>query len=140
MPTSLITRLWSLRHQFARYFIVGVSAFVLDMATLYGLKEYLGFDARLAVAINQIIVLSYIFFLNKLWSFQARGAVAMQVSRYIILSLINYVIAIGWMWIWNKWLGFNYLGVRIANITLSIFWNFLLYKYWVYRQPVTPNP
>ena len=130
---------WSMRQQFARYFIIGFSGVILDVGSLYLLKEYLHLRPVVAVIINGIFLLNYVFFLNKYWAFKSTGITHKQIVRFFILAGFNYVIAIAWMFIFNHKFGFNYLLVRIANIALSVAWNFLLYKYWVYKheEPAT---
>lgn len=123
-----------MRHQFVRYFIIGFSGVFLDVGTLYLLKEYLHFRPVVAVIINGILLINYVFFLNKYWAFKSTGVTHKQIVRFFLLAGVNYVIAVGWMYIFNEKLGLNYLLVRVANIALSVTWNFLLYKYWVYKH------
>ena len=120
--------------QFRRYFTVGCSGVVLDLATLYLLKTIIGLTPVVAVIINQLGMAVYIFLLNKYWVFGSSGAFTRQAARYITLTMVNYVIAIGWMWFFNSYLGFNYLLMRLANIALATVWNFLLYRFFVYRK------
>jgi len=134
MLKKIILYLWSMRHQFARYFIIGLGGVVLDIGSLYLLKEYLHLRPVIAVIVNGIFLLNYVFFLNKYWTFKSQGVTHKQVIQFFILSGINYGISIGWMYIFNHIFGFNYLLVRLSNIALSVAWNFLLYKYWVYKQ------
>ena len=123
-----------MRHQFVRYFVIGLGAVVLDIGSLYLLKEFLHFRPVMAVIVNGIFILNYVFFLNKYWAFKSTGITHKQMIRFFILAGINYGIAIGWMYIFNHQLGLNYLLVRLANIALSVAWNFLLYKFWVYKH------
>lgn len=134
MLKKLFLHFWSMRQQFARYFVIGLGAVVLDIGSLYLLKEYLHLRPVIAVVINGIFILNYVFFLNKYWAFKSTGVTHKQIVRFFILAGINYGVAIGWMYIFNHKIGFNYLLVRIANIALSVAWNFLLYKYWVYKS------
>lgn len=120
--------------QFLRYFIVGCSAVLLDMATLYWLKTIIGLSAVWSIVINQLAMCSYVFLLNKYWVFTSSGAFARQAVRYFSLAAANYLIAIIWMWIFNEQIGFNYLLVRLVNIALSTAWNFLLYRFFVYTK------
>ncbi|MBI2444176.1 MAG: GtrA family protein [Candidatus Magasanikbacteria bacterium] len=137
MIKKIVVHLWTLRHQFSRYFIIGVSAVILDIGTLYLLKEYLQIPPVWAVVINQAVLLNYVFWLNKHWSFRGSGVTHQQAVRFGILAGLNYAFSVGWMWLGNHQLQFNYLLVRLANIILSVGWNFLLYKYWVYRPSVS---
>lgn len=120
--------------QFVRYFIVGCSAVLLDMATLYWLKTIIGLSAVWSIVINQLAMCSYVFLLNKYWVFTSSGAFARQAVRYFSLAAANYLIAIIWMWTFNEQFGFNYLLVRLVNIALSTAWNFLLYRFFVYAN------
>lgn len=130
----MITYLWSLRREFAKYFIIGISAFILDMSTLYTLKQYFGMHPVLAVVVNQPFMLAYVFFLNKHWSFKSKGVTHEQMVRFLILTGGNYAFAVGWMWALHHEWNIHYLVARVANIALAVGWNFLLYKHWVYRN------
>ncbi|KKR34640.1 MAG: hypothetical protein UT67_C0010G0012 [Candidatus Magasanikbacteria bacterium GW2011_GWA2_40_10] len=134
MFKKIFLHFWSMRHQFARYFIIGFSGVFLDIGSLFLLREYLHVRPVLAVIINGIFLLNYVFFLNKHWAFKSNGVTHKQMVRFFILSGFNYVISIAWMYIFNEKFAVNYLIVRIANIALSVAWNFLLYRYWVYKQ------
>ncbi len=133
--------LWTHRRQFVRYFFVGVSGTFLDILSLWILKEFFGLIPVVAVVINQVFVLLFIFFLNKKYSFQADGEARKQMIKFFVVATGNYIFAIFWMWFWNQNFGFNYLIVRIVNIALAVAWNFLLYKEWVYKEynPNTTN-
>lgn len=132
MIKKLAWHLWQWRRQFSRYFIIGFSGVFLDMGTIYCFKEFWSLRPVLAVVLNQILIIIYIFILNRYWTFKSAGLIRSQFVRFGILSGGNYLFAIGWMWLWNQVFGFNYLLVRLFNIILSVSWNFLLYKHWVY--------
>jgi len=133
MIAKYLNYLWMHRGQFIRYFGVGFSGTILDIFSLWVLKEFFGLIPVVAVIFNQILVLLYVFLLNKKLSFKARGQTHEQIVKFLILAGANYIFAICWMWVFNHWLEFNYLLVRLVNIALSIAWNFFLYKEWVYK-------
>jgi len=142
MVKKLLLYFWHAREQFVRYFITGCSGVILDMATLYSFKEFFHLRPVVAVIFNQMIIAGYIFTLNKYWSFKAVGLSHKQLIRFLIVLFFNYLLAILWMWFWNHLLHLNYLLVRLANIALSVGWNFLLYKIWVFslnRSELTPS-
>lgn len=134
MIIGLVKKFWPLRCQFFKYAVIGTSGVFIDLITLYCLKEYFGLRPFFAVGINQIIVLCYIFFLNKHWSFQSKGESGRQVIKFLMVACGNYLFAIGWMYLFNENLGFNYMLVRVANIAMSVSWNFLLYRGFVYKK------
>lgn len=132
-PTLLLQKIWEHRAQFFRYFVVGGTAFILDMSSLYFIKEHFSLQPTQAVVINQVFILGYVFSLNKKWSFGATGATRHQLFKFLTLAGFNYLVSVGWMWSFNHVLGVHYLLTRVANIVLATSWNFLLYKYWVYK-------
>lgn len=145
MIKKFLRFLWD--KNFLQYFIVGCSAFVIDFVTLIFFRECLGLNPILSVALNQILAVSYVFLLNKYWSFKSTGQTARQVARFFVLMIGNYTFAICWMWFFTKHVSINlhidlfgktrdlwYLLVRMVNIMLSVSWNFFFYKFWVYKK------
>lgn len=127
--------------EFAKYFVIGVTSFVLDISSLYLFDRYTHLPHYMAVVISQPFILLYVFSLNKWWAFKSKGITHPQAVRFVLLALTNYLIATTWMWFFTKWyqvhlLGprVDYLFIRLANVVLAVGWNFLLYKYWVYRE------
>jgi len=133
MLNNILTKFWSVRHQFAKYFIIGISGVMLDIGTLFILKEYLNLRPINAVIINQILVINYSFLLNKLWAFGAGGQAHKQMIKFFILMGANYLFSIAWMFILNEKLAINYLIARLSNVVLAVSWNFLIYKFWVFK-------
>lgn len=115
-----------------RYFIVGVSTVILDLVSLIFLK-WLGLTAVLAVAINQFFVFGYNFELNKIYSFQDKNRPQRQIIRYLTVAGLNYIVAVGMMYILHDVIGWDYRLVRLITIALATLYIFPLYKYWVYR-------
>ena len=132
--SALATRAWAHRVQFFRYAVTGVVAVILDMSTLYALKEWLHIRPIWAIVVNQGVLVNLVFFVNKKWSFQSTGQTRRQITRFYALAGLNYVISVTWMgWFTHIFGEHWYLLIRLANIALATAWNFLLYKFWVYR-------
>lgn len=141
MIKKFILHLWSARHEFSKYFVIGVTSFVLDLGSLYLIERFFDWPHYVAVLISQPFVLLYVFFLNKYWSFQSRGFSHTQMIRFFSLAFFNYFFATVWMWFFTEvWIvhilgaANDYLLVRFINVVLAVGWNFLLYKHWVYLQ------
>ena len=145
MVKKFLHFLWE--KSFLQYFIVGCTSFLLDFFSLIFFREVLNFNPVLSVACNQVITLTFVFLLNKFWSFKAVGRTKHQVARFFVLAAFNYCFAILWMWLFTKHISVSlhlnilgqtrdlwYLLVRVANIFLAISWNFFTYKYWVYKK------
>jgi len=121
-----------LRAQFVRYFIIGISGVVIDLATFWFLVDILKFGAIYSLMINQVVVFLYAFNLNKRWAFKSLGSTKKEAEKYLFVYLLNYLFAIGWMYVWYDIYDFEPKLVRLVNIALSVSWNFLIYKYFVY--------
>ncbi len=134
MLQKLFHYAWSIRKQFINYFITGFSGTFIDLGTFYLFNSVWHWRPVCAVVLNQLIILSYVFLLNKYWTFKARGMAHRQVARFFILFVFNYSFAIIWMWFWGEWLNYNANWVRLCNIILAVSWNFFIYKYWVYKE------
>ena len=139
MLKKFLLQFWTHRDQFIRYFIIGCSAYVLDISTLYVFKEYLHLRQTIGVVLNQPIVILYVFALNRFWSFKSTGIAHQQLVKFFTVAGGNYLLSALWIWLVSEKLGLNYLLARTLNIMLAISWNFLLYKYWVYAADKTTN-
>jgi putative flippase GtrA len=134
MIRKVIKHFWNLRREFAKYFIIGISAFVADIGSLYILKEHFHLSATVAVILNQPIITACVFYANKKWSFRAGGLTHKQMIRFYILAAFNYGFSIIWIYSMHDLFGVQYIVARVMNIMLAVLWNFLLYKHWVYRE------
>lgn len=124
---------WSLRREFAKYFIVGFSGLFLDMGSLIIFAEIFGWMPVMAVLVNQIFLLTYNFTLNKYWSFRNKAMPHKQLVKYLSLAGFNYIFSVFTMYFFNHILEFDYRAVRIITIAVAVSWNFFLYKYWIYK-------
>ena len=131
---KLIKHLWIHRKEFAKYFIVGISGVVIDMGLLVLFKEVFDIPPVWAVVIIQLLMIAYIFLLNKYWSFRNKEIDHRQLVRFIILAGFNYLFSVFTMYIFNNILEFDYRLVRLATIAVMVSWNFFLYKHWVYAN------
>lgn len=134
MVRKTIAYAWSVRKEFTKYFVVGFSGLFFDIGTLIFFKEIFGINPVFAVILNQALLLTYNFSLNKYWAFRNTAMPHKQLVRYLILAGINYLFSIGAMYIGHDVYGFDYRFVRITTIAIMVSWNFFLYKYWVYRR------
>lgn len=136
----LLGKLWEHRREFFKYFVVGVTAFILDTGSLYLLKEKAQLAPVWAIAISQPFILGFVFLTNRSWSFGAKGTTqesTEQLIKFLILAGGNYLFSLSWMWVIHHEFHIHYMIARVANIILAVAWNFLLYKYWVYKaKPV----
>jgi putative flippase GtrA len=126
---------WSVKRQFAKYFVVGVSGLVIDFTIMVMIKEVFDVRSAWAAAVSQIFSIAFIFTANKYWSFQNQHQTRAQMFRYSLVLAFDSIYAVAAMHFFSDVLGFDYRLVRLASIALMVVWNFFLYKYFVYRKP-----
>ncbi len=132
--SPFIHKLWTFRQQFVRYAIVGCSSFIIDYGLFYILYTFFGWWYLAATALSQIIAISYNFTLNKQWSFSAQGNTHKQIARYMILQTWNYLISIGVLFLLVHYVSLDPRIAKIVVVGIVVTWNFLAYKFFVYRS------
>ena len=134
MILKIFNYFWSLKKQFAKYFLVGILGVVIDFFLLVAIKELAGIKPVWATALSQIVSIAFIFTANKYWSFGSGHQTKRQLARYFVVLAFDYAYAVAMMYFFNDKLGFDYRLVRLVSIALMVSWNFFLYKYFVYRK------
>jgi putative flippase GtrA len=78
--------------------------------------------------------MTYNFLLSNYWTFRAgHGNHARKISKYLALALVNYVFNVVMFKILVEDFGVNaYLTMVLITGTI-ITWNFLLYRFWVFK-------
>lgn len=125
---------WHNRKEIVKYLIVGFSAFAIDYALFAIMHKYFGLWYITASIISQAVTLTYIYVLNRTWSFRSQGSKRKQVKRFAFLQAWNNVFQIGALWITVEVIGLMPLLAKIIVVAIIVSWNFLLYKYFVYNH------
>ena len=120
-------------NNFIKYGIVGGFSFLVDILLLYFLVEFLNIYYLISVTLSLIVATSLNYYLNKKWSFNNTKAIASSFNKYIILFIFNYIMTISMMYFFVSILDFNYLVIKSVIVILLIFWNFIVYKFYVYK-------
>lgn len=121
------------RAQIYKFFVVGVSGVLLDLGLLFLFSQIVHIWPPFAVVLVQTCVLSYNFLLNKYWAFGVKDNIKSQFWKYTLLVIANYALSFGSMYLFYHIFSFNYMIIRVSTIACIFPFNFLAYKYWVYR-------
>ncbi len=115
---------------FIRYLVTGVVAYVVEMATLFGLHHGIGWSAVASVSMSFWVGLSVAFLLQKLVTFQNYHRNAKALFR----QLVGYGILVAWNY------GFTVAAVAVLQHVMPVYairticiliivsWNFIIYK------------
>lgn len=112
-----------------RYLMVGGTAFVLELSTLYTLNHIVGLGPVQSVAISFWVGFIIAFILQKLITFRNyethMHVILKQVIGYTILVAWNYAFTIAAVKILSREV--SVLIIRTGVIVLTTTWNYLLY-------------
>lgn len=133
MPSLVLT------HSLARFVVVGCANFVVSFAAFYASYHYLplgGFDGRGAVA----NVLAYAagmllsFVLNRAWTFDARGPVAVHAWRFVLLNAATLAGSTLIMLALVDWAGYPELAVWLPLLVAIVAAHYLGMKHWAFVE------
>ncbi len=148
-PTSWADRVRSslslLAREIAKFGVVGMSAFVIDVG-LFNLLMFAGGEGPLndkpltAKVISVVAATTFAYFGNRFWTFRHRGRTHMG-REYILFFALNGVamlIALSCLWFSHYALGLD--SALADNISANIVGLVLgtLFRFWSYRKWVFP--
>jgi putative flippase GtrA len=131
-----------LAREFARYLIVGGSAFLVDFGILYLSKTFLlsGFGVTgvyIATALGFIAGLVYNYILSLIFVFKkAKEKVQGKTFRAFITFSVIGVIGLGLtelgMYLGVSVMDINYLLVKVVMAAIVLLWNYLARKFFIF--------
>jgi len=127
----------SIKKQFIRYVIVGLSANVAGFL-IYILVTSLGVSPILTISIFYLIYICLSFYFNKTWSFGHHGQRAVSAMKYLIVYCSCYILNVILLAYFNSYLGFSHLIVQAGAIVPIALLLFVVQRYWVFRTQATP--
>lgn len=135
----LARRAWM--RQMLKSAIVGVSNTLLDFFVYLLLTRFAGMYYLAANILSFALAVTSSFFLNKRWTFRNRSRYShVQYGKFVIISAGGLFINEGVLYTLVEHYGIPDIVGKTAGIVLVFFWNFLLYKYWVFRTVGEPLP
>lgn len=133
--------------QFYKFILVGILNTLIDLGILNGLIFFTGiaagweFSFFKGVSFTAAVINSY--FLNKFWTFQKKeGGGAAEFGQFLIISVAGLGVNVGVASLFVNIIGpqggispqiWANVGA-VAAIGFSTIWNFVLYKFFVFRK------
>ena len=135
--------------EFARYLVVGGSAFLVDYGVLYLTKTYLfqslgDTGVYLATALGFLAGLIYNYILSLIWVFQSaktqnKGKTIGAFVVFAVIGVIGLLLTEGGMYIGYQLLGINYLIVKLFVAAVVLLWNYGARKVILFRDRKTES-
>lgn len=122
------------RVRITKYLITGFSAVGLDAGLYILLTRVFDISEVPANVCTTTIAATFVFLMNKYWSFNNHTGTLRQTRRYLILFAFNYLSSQTAFYLLVEKVEAHDLIVKFALIGVMTTWNFLLYKYWVYAM------
>ncbi len=121
---------------FVLYFIVGALATIVEWILFYLLNTVLHFH----YSISTIIAFAISTFAN--WGFgrllvfkKGSGNLKKEITQIYIVAIIGLSMNLLIMWVGVDLLGFNEMLTKIAATCIVFFWNYIIRKLVIYREP-----
>jgi putative flippase GtrA len=129
--------------EFARYLIVGGTAFLVDYSTLYLTKTYLfanvgDWGVYLATAIGFIAGLIYNYILSLVWVFKSarernKGKTLSAFLIFAVIGVIGLLLTEGGMYIGYDLLLIDPMIVKIFVAAVVLVWNYAARKLLIFK-------
>ncbi|MDN5351824.1 MAG: hypothetical protein PWQ12_743 [Clostridiales bacterium] len=120
--------------QITRYLITGFTAFGIEYSLYVFLYKFIGLYYILSSFIVYAVVFLFSFFVNRNWSFESEGDVRRQILLYFLLFLFNLFFGnIVLLYFLTEYVGLDPLFSPFIKMGLIVCWNFLIYKYVIYK-------
>ena len=120
------------RSSLARYLVVGGLSFGVDAGILVALREGARSPLLVAATVAFWSALVFNFTLNRVWSFGGREDVKISFAKYLTLVAGNYLGTLAILSI-GTGIGLNYVLVKAGAAGTAVCWNYLAYRFWVFR-------
>ena len=121
--------------QLIRYLVTGFTAFGIEYAMYVFLLKVIGLHYILASVIVYALVFWFSFIVNRIWSFKSKGNIGKQLLQYGLLFSFNLVVSnIFIMKLLTDIIGLDPLISPFIKMAFVVSWNFLIYKYIIYKE------
>jgi putative flippase GtrA len=99
---------------------------------IFALAIYLGFEPRIALAIDYIFIGFFSFVMNKFWVFSSDGNLEQEFSKFIFtlffIFLLNLIVLSGLL----QFSFFNAYSAQLIAIIIVTISSYLIQKFWVF--------
>lgn len=119
---------------FFKFGLVGVVTALIYFFMIWFVDFVLSFEYKVSVSIAYLVSTIFHFVANRLFTFSAaKGQKNLQLIRYLVLWVINYLITLSVVSFCVESLHLTtYFGVLIA-VLFTVFLGFILARYWVFK-------
>jgi putative flippase GtrA len=135
-----------LLHEIAKFGVVGIGAFIIDIG-LFNLLRFAGgegpmYDRPLTAKIVSVVVATtFAYFGNRYWTFRHRGRTSFgrEYVLFFVLNGVGLAISVGCLWFSHYALGLtsplaDNISANVVGIALGTMFRFWSYRRWVFPE------
>jgi putative flippase GtrA len=147
---SMARSIWAqadhLLHEIAKFGVVGIGAFIVDIG-LFNLLRFAGGEGPLydkpltAKIVSVVAATTFAYFGNRYWTFRHRGRTSFgrEYLLFFVLNGVGLAISVGCLWFSHYALGLtsplaDNISANVIGIGLGT-----LFRFWSYRRWVFPD-
>lgn len=119
--------------QLIKFLLVGISSALVDVGGLYLFSKILKWNNELSVTIAFLLGLCFNYFAHTYFTFQKKADVG-NLTKYLILVLINYLNTLSLIYVLSEWLGIDIIIAKIITLPIIAITTFVISKNWVYKK------
>ena len=137
MNTDFIADLYH-QHKEAiiKFILAGIITAIMYFSLFALLWHMLHLNHLIAVSVAYISAAAFHFFVNRMLTFQSNNPqVLLEMSKYIVLIILNYFITILILEVSLRFSSSPYIGLVLASGITAIT-SFLISRYWVFKQVI----
>ena len=144
LTRSVWARADRLLHEIAKFGVVGIGAFVIDIG-LFNLLRFAGgegpmYDRPLtAKVVSVVVATTFAYFGNRYWTFRHRGRTSFgrEYVLFFVLNGVGLAISVGCLWFSHYALGLtsalaDNISANVVGIALGTMFRFWSYRRWVF--------
>lgn len=120
--------------QFFRHAAVGGSGVIINYVLFWVLRERFGFSTLTTSLIIHVVLICYIFPLQKFFTFTSSLATWAQIRRFLINDLIYFSMDFSLAWLFIDWFGLPSLLGKALGLALLTPMSFLIQRHWVFHK------
>lgn len=117
-----------------RFSLVGVLNTGVDLAAFYVLFSLVGLPLIAANLLAFLVALANSFVFNRFWTFGSRfsGSLLAGALRFCLGNLLGALLGTGALWALHA-LGFEVMAAKLLSIGVSMIWNYLFMRTFVFE-------
>ena len=114
-----------MRREIFKFLIAGGSCFLLELATLYILTEFVGFNYLTSAAIAFTLAVIINYFMCAYWVFETKKSSLKTKIIFISTSIAGLGINQLCMWTFVELVGLHYMLAKVVAACIVTIWNFI---------------